>query len=67
MRQGVRAIMRLGSWAQGIGNTLDDWGNFAKGMSILVLIGLVTIGVAPWQQIQSWVQNTKEEIQENLK
>lgn len=67
VKVGIRAVMRLGRWGQGIGDTLDDWGNFVKGMFILVLIVLVLTGAANWQQIQNWVQNTKEETQENFK
>jgi uncharacterized protein len=67
MKQLVWAVMRLGTWAQSIGNTTDDLGNFFKGAFILVLIGCVVTGAANWQQIQDWFQGTKQETQENFK
>ena len=67
MKQSFRAIGRLGSWAQGVGDTLDDLGNFVKGAFILVLVALVLMRAADWRQVQDWFQNAKEDTQQNFK
>jgi uncharacterized protein len=49
VRSGFLAVSRVGAVGQNIGNSLDDWGNFAKG-AIIIAIGLgVLFKVVPWQ------------------
>ncbi|MGB8701041.1 MAG: hypothetical protein WCD18_16635 [Thermosynechococcaceae cyanobacterium] len=67
LQQSIHAISQLGRLGQGIGDTIDGWGNFFKGAFILILLGLVLTGAAQWQQIQNWFQDTKKETQQNFK
>ncbi len=67
MKQLVWGVMRLGRWAQSIGNTADDLGNFFKGAFILLLLLLAVTGVAKLSQIQDWFQGEGKEIKGNFK
>jgi uncharacterized protein len=58
-------IGRTGSWAQGLGNTLDDWGNFVKGMMIWVLLGLMLCGALKWRDGLKYLQSTINDVLKN--
>jgi hypothetical protein len=63
----IQVVMRLGSFGQAIGDNIDDWGNFLKGMFILILLGAVLTGAANWQQVKGWFDNTVQDTKQNFK
>jgi uncharacterized protein len=65
LKQGFRAVIRLGKWGQQIGDGVDDAGNFFKGMAIIVMTVLVLAGVVKWSGFSSFFQNTMTDIFKN--
>lgn len=63
----IHAVMGLGSFGQAIGDNIDDWGNFLKGMFILLLIVALGTGAANWQQVKGWFDNTVQDTKSNFK
>lgn len=63
----LQSVIRLGGFGQAIGDNIDDWGNFVKGMFILLLIVAMGTGAANWQQVKGWFDNTAQEIKQNFK
>jgi uncharacterized protein len=61
-QQMARGIQRVGALGQDIGDTIDDWGNFAKGMVIIILVALLGLGVASFDQVKGWVKKVLIEI-----
>ena len=60
-------ISRVGSLGQNIGNALDDWGNFLKGLMIIVTLGLMGFGALKWQDGLKHFQGQGQEILDNGK
>jgi uncharacterized protein len=58
-------ISRVGSLGQNIGNALDDWGNFVKGLMIIVTFGLMGFGVLKWQDGLKYFQGQGQEVLKN--
>ena len=60
-------ISRVGSLGQNLGNTLDDWGNFVKGLMIIVTFGLMGFGALKWQDGLKYFQGQGQEVLDNGK
>lgn len=61
----VRGVSWVGSLGQNIGNALDDWGNFVKGMMIIAIALGIVFKVVPWQDGLKFFQTQKDEVLKN--
>lgn len=64
-KQGFRAVARLGKLGQTVGDSIDDWGNFFKGLAIIAIISLVLCGVVPWSGVAKFLQTNVNDILKN--
>jgi uncharacterized protein len=55
----------LGRMGQNIGNTADDWGNFFKGLMVIVILGLMGFGALKWQDGLKYFQGQGQEVLKN--
>jgi hypothetical protein len=62
---GFRALATLGKFGQKIGDNIDDWGNFVRGMIVIAMISLVLCGTVPWSGFAKFLQTTVNDIFEN--
>jgi uncharacterized protein len=65
LKRGFRAVARLGKLGQTVGDSIDDWGNFFKGMAIIAIISLVLCGVVPWSGFAKFLQTNVNDIFKN--
>jgi uncharacterized protein len=65
LKQGFRAVARLGKLGQTVGDSIDDWGNFFKGMAIISVISWVLCGLVPWSGVAKFLQTQVNDIFKN--
>jgi uncharacterized protein len=65
LKGGFMAVVRLGKLGQKVGDSIDDWGNFFKGMAIITIISLVLCRVVPWSGVAKFLQTQVNDIIEN--
>jgi uncharacterized protein len=58
-------IVKLGKFGQKIGDGVDDAGNFFKGMTIILMVLLVLLGMVKWKDFSGFFQNTVTDILKN--
>jgi hypothetical protein len=63
----VHFVMRLGRFGQAVGDNVEDWGSFVKGMFIICLVIAFLSGAAKWSQINDWFHDTQKEVKEKFK
>jgi uncharacterized protein len=66
LKSGFKAVARLGKLGQKVGDNLDDWGNFLKGMAIIAIISLVICGVVPWSGFAKFLQTNVNDLIKNV-
>jgi uncharacterized protein len=65
VRSAFLGVGWLGRMGQNIGNTADDWGNFFKGLMIIVTLGLMGFGALKWQDGLKYFQGQGQEVLKN--